>query len=570
MKTIGFAVVVAGCSVLAAAPCRAQRAQPKVTVIAGTLLGASGAPMKLAQVFIWQGVASREATRALVGPDGRFAIAAPSAGPVTVEFTGVDHNAAIVPLMVDRPQTIGLDVRLRHYEYTDSLDRVTAIGDWNHFGFGSGKPLVKQPDGRYTLDVETTADTLAYQLLGLTREQGHSINGPQAGHYAYDNGGDYRNVIRAAGGHATITLDPATLRSVPGELRITFRDSATQVARTWHLVHVWSVVEDAYFDSSRAARVRHDSLHFDLTPSLRRLRAALAAEKVPLLRQLLLFQLLQASSLADRPDTVVARRVIAEVPASSPWFQLDPNALNSMYRAFAVAYGTTGPRHQLSDSAQRGLLERFERVAASQPDSEVQAQALQSAVFLAKNLHDDQRFNTDYMALVTGHPGSSATRIVQSQLAPNRPLRAGVPMPEFRFAGLEDSAVVYTPGSFAGKPYVLDFWATSCGPCVYDMKWLHAARDSLAAMGVQLLSISLDASPQDVTRFRAGEWKMPWPQAFAPGAFENPDIKRLEILAIPTMVVVGGDGVIRAVELGMRGEQLLPGLRQALETRPTP
>jgi len=63
---------------------------------------------------------------------------------------------------------------------------------------------------------------------------------------------------------------------------------------------------------------------------------------------------------------------------------------------------------------------------------------------------------------------------------------------------------------------------------------------------------------------------MPWPQAFAPGAFENPDIKRLEILGIPTMVVVGGDGVIRAVELGMRGEQLLPGLRQALETRPTP
>jgi thiol-disulfide isomerase/thioredoxin len=548
----------------------AQSHQPAVTVIAGTLLGANGAPMKLAHVHVWRGMSPRGATRSLVGPDGRFAIATQYTGPLMVEFTGVDHNSATVPLMVDRARTIGMDVRLKHYEYTDSLDHITAIGDWNQFGFGAAKPLVKQPDGRYTLEVEATADTLAYELLGLTKEPGHSINGPQAGRYSYDNGGDYKNVIRARDGHATIVLDPASLQRVPGDLRVSFHDPASPVARTWRLMHAWNAEERAYFDSSRAARARHDSLRFDMTPALRRLRAALASERDPLLRQLLLFQLVDATGLAGAADSSACRRLIADVPPSSPWFGLDPNGLNSMYQAFGVAYGTTGPRHQLTDSAQRRLLDRFERIAAAQPDSEIQAEALQSAVFLAKRLHDDQRFNADYMALVTGHPESSATRFVQSQLAPNRALREGVPMPDFHFAALEDSTVAYTPRTFAGKPYVLDFWATTCGPCVYDMKYLHAAHDSLAALGVQLLSVSLDASPQDVARFRAGEWKMPWPQAFAAGAFENPDIKRLEILGIPTMVVVGSDGTIRAVDLGMKGEELLPGVRRALEGHTTP
>ena len=566
-----LAVVMAAAVLASPAPVVAQAHQPGATVVSGTLLGTDGAPMKLAHVHIWQGMTSRGATRSLVGSDGRYAIATQLTGPLYVEFTGVDHYSVMVPLLVERPGAIALDVRLKHYEYTDSLDRVTAIGDWNHFQFGSGKPLARGPDGRYTVEVpvDSSADSLAYQLLGLEKI-GHSINGTQAGRYSYDNGGDYRSIVPARDGHATIALDPSQLDRRPDSLTVTFRDTGSLAARVYALTHAWGTEERAFFDSSSAARARKDSVHYAWGPALRRLRSALLSERDALLRQLLLFQLVEANSLADSTDSALCRRLIADVPSSSPWFGLDPNALNSLYRSYGVAYGTTGPRHQLSDSAQRRLLARFERIAAEQPDSEIQAEALQSAVFLAKALHDDQRFNADYTALVTGHPESSMTRFVQSQLAPNRALREGVPMPEFRFAALDDSALVYTPRSFAGKAYLLDFWATTCGPCVFDMRYLHAAHDTLASLGVQMLSVSLDGSPQDVAHFRSGEWKMPWPQAFAPGGFTNPEIRRLEVLAIPTLVLVGSDGKIRAVDLGMLGEALMPTLRRALEAQATP
>src|SRR5437867_2761658 len=83
-----------------------------------------------------------------------------------------------------------------------------------------GKPrrMIKQPDGRYTLDVETSDDTVAYQLLGVTKEK-RSINGTSSDRFFYDGGGDYRSVLRVEKGKTTIVFDPRRLQRRSGERR---------------------------------------------------------------------------------------------------------------------------------------------------------------------------------------------------------------------------------------------------------------------------------------------------------------------------------------------------------------
>ena len=259
MKTIRLLPALAACALLASAPpCRAQTRTPSATVITGTLLGADGAPMKLANVQLHRPYRLEDAARSTAGPGGRFAIATPDTGMMILAFTGVDHSQATVPLYLGGPGTIALDVRLARYAYTDSLDRVQAIGDWGGFTPASAKALVRQADGRYGLTVATASDTLAYQFIGLAAASGRrSINGPRSDWYVYDNHGDYRSVIRATDGHATIVLDPAQLDRRPSTLSVTFRSPGSAAARFYALYRSWDQQMAAYYDSSAAAFRRH-------------------------------------------------------------------------------------------------------------------------------------------------------------------------------------------------------------------------------------------------------------------------------------------------------------------------
>jgi thiol-disulfide isomerase/thioredoxin len=565
-------VLVSSLALLSAGLAPAARAQREgVTVITGTLLGADGAPLKAALVHLFRPREPRETARTPVSADGRYAIATPDSGAFYIEFTGVDHYAASVPLLLGRPATIALDVRLKHYAYTDSLERITAIGDWNHFSFESGRPLVRQSDGRYTLDVEAAADTLAYQLVGLEAGGNRSTNGTLSDRYVYDNGGDYRSIIRARNGRATIVFDPAALHRVPGELRVVFRDPASRAAHLYALIRPWEEERQAYAESSMAARARHDSAwRYDWSPSVARRTSALGRERDPAARLLLLHEILDAALMRAVLDTAIARRITSEVVPTSPWWSFYLfGGPSSMVRAYHLAAGR--PDRARVDTAQlRETLTYLERANAEHPDSGVKADALRDAIFLAKTIGEHIRANEYYNRFVREYPTSPYLAFVNAQLSPNRVMRVGAQVPAFRFASLDDSTVVFSRESMMGRFYLLDFWATWCGPCIGDMPYLHAAHDSLASRGLEILSISLDRRPEDVRQFRTGEWRMPWLHAFAAAGMDSPQMRQLEILFVPRMVLVGRDGTLLAVDEGLRGQGMTATIRRALEGARSP
>ncbi len=158
--------------------------------------------------------------------------------------------------------------------------------------------------------------------------------------------------------------------------------------------------------------------------------------------------------------------------------------------------------------------------------------------------------------LVSRVPDSSAV-VADRRTAPQK----GFLAPDFTLSTLSGDTLRLS--ELRGRPVLINFWASWCGPCRAEMPHLQAAFETHADEGLVVLGVNQAESPLAVARF-AADVGLTFPIPLD-GAGDVSGVYRAR--ALPMSFFVDADGVIRDVFTGpmTRGliesklEAILPG-----------
>ena len=96
--------------------------------------------------------------------------------------------------------------------------------------------------------------------------------------------------------------------------------------------------------------------------------------------------------------------------------------------------------------------------------------------------------------------------------------------------------------SFRGRPIILNFWATWCGPCKAEIPALIELVHQYKAQQLTVLGVSVDDSPEDLRQF-AADFKMNYPVLVGLGqdTFQE---KYDAVISIPVTWFIRPDGSV--------------------------
>lgn len=131
----------------------------------------------------------------------------------------------------------------------------------------------------------------------------------------------------------------------------------------------------------------------------------------------------------------------------------------------------------------------------------------------------------------------------------------GLPAPDFLlpYASPAEQGKSQRLSDLQGTAVVLDFWASWCGPCRAQSPVLERVAHAFGADKLRVLGVGTSDDKVSITRFLQRS-----PLAY-PSVFDDQEVASslYHVQGLPTLVVLGKDGTVRAVSSGFTDEREL-------------
>lgn len=539
--------------------CACQLLFHQTVRVVGRVVGSDNQPLPTVYLVI-EGNGSK--IRQYLPPDGHFDFELKSCGGYFAFVNAPFHNTLFFPLYIGKTGQTAVTVQLAPADFLTRFDSIKITTDYHNFS-SDRKFMVmsKQADSTYAIKVKTPADTFAYQIIGALPDD-DSMEGTLADYFVKSSkipmidsrSGVFISVIKSQGDSSRIVFDPKRLPRSAAKSTITFTDphgTAQKICDIFREISTRNIKFTAVFQKYKFAG--HDPRKFDFNrpDDLAFLWAQYQKEPDPIVKHYLLLNYIEilelnpAQPLPNRSDSVLVRSVFTEIPAASPvWSLIWPVPDGLFYK---IARFVQLPEIETKYT---------HRVIAEHTDPEVRA-AFVFYLFLKARYEK----NTDlaaslYTRLITEFSNTKLGRSAKELYAPDQKILVGQNIPLFSMPALEDSTLMINNKLLAGKTVLIDFWATWCGPCRAEMKYLHRVFHKFKHQNFTILSLSLDNRRQDLENYRKKEWPMPWLHAWIKAGWNSPLIEDFEVRSVPRPILIDPLGRILAKDVNLRGEKL--------------